>query len=68
MGKGRHSVLGEIHTQVMERHPTSYIAKAGVSLDDKQESCDKRMGGGPTLMYAAEAVRAYEEFTADAAA
>ena len=22
------------------------------------------MGGGPTLMYAAEAVRAYEEFTA----
>ena len=25
------------------------------------------MGGGPTLMYAAEAVRAYEEFTADSA-
>ncbi|KAF1708849.1 alkylhydroperoxidase [Pseudoxanthomonas kalamensis DSM 18571] len=24
------------------------------------------MGGGPTLMYAAEAVRAYEEFTAQA--
>ncbi len=25
------------------------------------------MGGGPTLMYAAEAVRAYEEFTAEKA-
>jgi len=24
------------------------------------------MGGGPSLMYAAEAVRAYEEFTAKA--
>jgi len=26
------------------------------------------MGGGPTLMYAAEAVRAYEEFSAEATA
>ncbi|HNK04065.1 MAG TPA: carboxymuconolactone decarboxylase family protein, partial [Accumulibacter sp.] len=26
------------------------------------------MGGGPALMYAAEAVRAYEEFTAGKAA
>ena len=25
------------------------------------------MGGGPTLMYAAEAVRAYDEFTATTA-
>jgi AhpD family alkylhydroperoxidase len=41
------------------------LIKLGVSREQFMETLGvcTYMGGGPTLMYAAEAVRAYEEFT-----
>lgn len=44
------------------------LIKLGVSREQFMETLGvcTYMGGGPTLMYAAEAVRAYEEFTARA--
>ena len=43
------------------------LIKLGVSRGQLMETLAvcTYMGGGPTLMYAAEAVRAYEEFTAE---
>lgn len=45
------------------------LMRLGVSREQLMEtlSIAVYMGGGPSLMYAAEAVRAYEEFTSDAA-
>ena len=45
------------------------LVRLGVSREQLMEtlSIAVYMGGGPSLMYAAEAVRAYEEFTSDAA-
>jgi AhpD family alkylhydroperoxidase len=45
------------------------LIRLGVSREQLMETLAvcTYMGGGPTLMYAAEAVRAYEEFTAQAA-
>lgn len=42
------------------------LIRLGVSREQFMETLGvcTYMGGGPTLMYAAEAVRAYEEFTA----
>jgi len=42
------------------------LIKLGVSREQLMETLGVAvyMGGGPTLMYAAEAVRAYEEFSA----
>ena len=42
------------------------LIRLGVSREQLMETLGvcTYMGGGPTLMYAAEAVRAYEEFTA----
>ncbi len=42
------------------------LIKLGVTREQLMETLGvcTYMGGGPTLMYAAEAVRAYEEFTA----
>lgn len=42
------------------------LVRLGVSREQFMETLGvcTYMGGGPTLMYAAEAVRAYEEFTA----
>lgn len=42
------------------------LIRLGVSREQLMETLGVciYMGGGPTLMYAAEAVRAYEEFTA----
>lgn len=44
------------------------LVRLGVSREQFMETLGvcTYMGGGPTLMYAAEAVRAYEEFTAQA--
>ena len=46
------------------------LVRLGVSREQFMETLGvcTYMGGGPTLMYAAEAVRAYEDFTADAVA
>ena len=46
------------------------LIRLGVSREQFMETLGvcTYMGGGPTLMYAAEAVRAYEEFTAGATA
>lgn len=43
------------------------LIRLGVSREQFMETLGvcTYMGGGPTLMYAAEAVRAYEEFTAE---
>ena len=43
------------------------LIRLGVSREQFMETLGvcAYMGGGPTLMYAAEAVRAYEEFTAE---
>jgi len=43
------------------------LVRLGVSREQFMETLGvcTYMGGGPTLMYAAEAVRAYEEFTAE---
>jgi len=43
------------------------LIRLGVSREQFMETLGvcTYMGGGPTLMYAAEAVRAYEEFTAN---
>ena len=46
------------------------LIRLGVSREQFMETLGvcTYMGGGPTLMYAAEAVRAYEEFTTEAKA
>lgn len=46
------------------------LIRLGVSREQFMETLGvcTYMGGGPSLMYAAEAVRAYEEFTAGVAA
>ena len=47
---------------------TKALIRLGVTREQFMETLEVAvyMGGGPSLMYAAEAIRAYEEFTAQA--
>jgi AhpD family alkylhydroperoxidase len=47
---------------------TKALIRLGVTREQLMETLEVAvyMGGGPSLMYAAEAIRAYEEFTAPA--